>query len=207
LLPTLAHADEFAAFADKEPVRARDLGVYLWATDGACSDARDQADELACREVAKTLSDRVANRTFFWRLDRDALSAGQYDKRRKSMPIVVESCLACGGIDAGGGPVVVIGRTGASSTPQPLRSTTKVFSSAAKAERWERESLPRLVGEYLFRIPRTLERVKVGDQKGVYVDVRAYRIYDRCTGEVVSAKPKSGPVKVYPGKDCKGGAR
>jgi len=197
-----AGADSFDdAVAKAAEISANDLGVVLWASGGECTDARNDTDRLACREVAKAISARSATKTYYLSAE-PSVTAGAYNKRKRSMPVELGSCLYCKGLDIGGGKkMMVVGRVDPSKGLEPLRQTTLLFPSRDEAKAWVQDSLPRLVGEFIFTIPAQVERFESSGHQGAYVNVASYRVYDPCTGKVAVSHPKLADVPANP-KAC-----
>ena len=197
-----AAADTFdVALAKAHEIGVSDLSSLLWArTGGGCSDARDDADRLACREVAAAVAGDTAGKLYYMQLT-PKITAGAYNKRKRSLPLEAGSCLLCDGLDIDGKTTWVVGRVDPSKGLGPLRRTTMVFKSRDEAKRFVTKSLPRLVGEFLFTVPGEIGRFKQGNDEGVYIEVVSYRIYDPCTGEIALSKPKLADVQPEP-KAC-----
>jgi len=197
-----ARADSFDdAVAKAKEIDAKDLAVVLWASGGECPDARNDSDRLACREVAKAVAARSATKSYYLST-KPSVTAGAYNKRKRSMPIEVGSCLFCDGLDIGGGKkLMVVGRLDPSKGLEPLRQTTLLFGGRDEAKTWVKESFPRLVGEFLFTIPANLERFDSSGHQGAFVTITSYRVYDPCTGKIAVSQPKLADVPANP-KAC-----
>lgn len=193
--------DDFdRSVAKAQQVSKQDVAALLWAYDGSCPEARDAADRRACTEVAKSLRERIAGRTYYLGRRPASVSAGQFDERKRSVKVELDACLFCEDMKIGSTPVLVAGRRGKHAKLRPLRVTSLVFEDAEEAAAWEKQSLPRLVSEVLVRFPVPPVRFREGDTDGVLLDVLSYRIYDRCTGKVQISEPAMDRTSVT--DDC-----
>ena len=134
--------------------------------------------------------------------DPEAFAAGAWNPQRKSVPLVLQACIRCGGIDIDGTTVFVVGSVpggaaphyeGGRARPVILSDSARAFSDEAAATAWL----------HAVRKVRVQLLVKVGDKPlwqaqgriGLAFEVLGYRVISPCDGQIVLAKPPSSPVE------------
>jgi len=191
-----------------------DLAMLLTPFSGACSDsaAGDDApaggaraiDRSRCRVGREYLKHVLPQRTFSTVVeDPLAVALSDYDAGVKGFRLSVAGCLACTR------PVRVAAESRLVTVKVPeekvtsLRAATEVskntvgFDTLADAQAWRTETGSDLRAQFVFRSdPRDFA---IGPQKGFALPLVGFRVFNRCSGEVLVARPRSGRVATLPG--------
>ena len=197
-----AHADDsFEARAGAaQPVNRLD-GV-VWALTARC-DRGDDTERRQCRLVRDARASELAGTTLLVEADPGAFAAGAWDAQKKSVPLRLDGCIRCGGVDVDGKPwfLVAAGKgphgDGSKVSADVLYTTARVFTDANAAAAWTR-TLAHARVDLVVKVPAK-PRWSAAGKDGLALDVVAYRVIAPCDGSVVLASPPSGPVAAEPG--------
>ena len=207
-----------------------DLAMLLSPFSGGCSDegatsaapahgARPM-DRDRCRVGREYLRHVLPQRTFSTVVDDPmAVALSDYDAGVKGFHLSVAGCLACSHpIQVGAAresrfvtvkqPAKVPGEK-----KTTLRAAVEVsknavgFDTLADAQAWRTETGSDLRAEFVFRSdPKDFA---VDEQRGYALPMLGFRVFNRCTGEVLIARPTSDRVATLPGMSagCQRGPR
>lgn len=170
-----------------------DVGALLWSFTGSC-EQKDDFERRQCEGVRAARRDQLAKQTFLVPAD-DALKVEPLDEKAMSIDLEIAECISCQGVDIQGKKHVLIGtgqvRKGAGGVRgEKLWSKTITFKSKAEGQTWAAQTGPALGVDLLIRVPDKLRKLTAGPA-GYRFDIAGYRLVNRCTGQVVSAKPRS----------------
>jgi hypothetical protein len=200
-----AHAQtsyEVAAFEAQEIASQKDLAALLWAYLGSCDSIDNDFGRRQCESLRAARRAQLAGKTFRMAGDRLALSALDFDDKKKTLELKLYGCIACSAaVTVEGQPMYVLGTGqatifGTTVLGPMVHSVARKFQDEAAALLWKRDVVPRARTELVFRIPATPEEFlwKRDLSQGVAVEIVGYRVHDPCTGEVLMAQPRSKPV-------------
>jgi hypothetical protein len=205
-----ARAEGFDDLADKAtPVwRGRSVAALFWSLGNPCDKLPDDLARRQCEGVRDGRREQVTASTFIIEAAPDALRVGEFDAKKRVVPVDVLGCIACSQtmdgerhLIGGKGDVKVEG--GAVRGPL-LASFTVPATSAEAAAKWRDDVVPRLKVSLLFKISAPAQVWNDGNTKGYRVDVVGYRVADPCDGKVLTAQPAAGGLRPDK-KFCKGG--
>lgn len=193
-LASVAAAQSFDELADGAVKVSGDKGLaaLFWSQTSNCSKISNDVYRRQCEGVRKARRQHVTKGTYLVETAA-SISAGDYDAKKKSVPISGHACVSCSGemkVDGKTRYVVGQGRVsvkGDEVHAATLFSTAKTFKRPEAAAVWKKTVLPRLRSQFLVRLPDRLDKWN----KGYKVEVLGHRIYDPCNGKVMHAKPES----------------
>jgi hypothetical protein len=197
---------EVAAYEAQEIASHQDLAAILWAYLGSCDSIENDFGRRQCQSLRAARRAQLAGKTFRMAGDRLALSALDFDDKKKTLELRLYGCIACSAaVTVEGQPLYVLGTGqatifGTTVLGPVVHSVARKFQDQAAADLWKRDVVPRARAELVFRIPATPEELiwKRDLTQGVFVEIVGYRIHDPCTGQVIAAQPKSKPVAKDP---------
>lgn len=171
----------------------------VWAMTSSC-DAGDDVEQRQCRRVRETRQKELANGTWLVVADADAFDVGPWSPTKKSLPITLDACIRCAGVEIDGKTWYV---TGATSTPPrfeggklrtgKLHDHARAFADEATASMWGR-AVAKVKVEMIVKLA-TKSRWSAGGKNGLALDVVGYRVFTPCDGTVILSSPPSSPVE------------
>ena len=200
-----ASFDELIAATEGASVeRVRDPGALLEPLYSECSSDAREVGELAqrqCEVVRAWHIERLRARRFLATGDGDSITSSPFDGAQKAIPLTITGCIACAVPPAiAGAPRLIVTRpprgiedgsfTGIDEGSAELSAPDAVSARKILARR-----LPRLRVDYVFTAPATFD-------KGVRVQLLGWRLYDRCSGEVLAAEPPPVVKKLAGDASC-----
>jgi len=202
LIPTSpAQADDFDTQA-QAAVRVR-VDDLVWALTATC-EGGDDVQQRQCRLVRDRRVQALAGVTLLVDGDPAALELGTWSPQRKSMPIVVTSCIRCTGVEVDGTTWLV---AGAGAAPRfdkgklrtaVLVESSRQFKDAAAATAWTTAVRGARV-EYLAKLPAAAKRRwRAGGKDGLALEIVGYRASTPCDGVVLAANPPSAKAEPDP---------
>jgi hypothetical protein len=205
LVPAIASAQSFEASAEKATVVKR-LDDVIWAFVGTCTQG-DEIQQRQCRLVRAQRQKALAGATLLVDGETSALELSKWNAQKRSLGIVVTSCIRCAGVDVEGKKYFVAG-TG--TTPrwegnklrtQLVHEGAKTFDTEAAAAAWTK-SLEHARVQYLVKVPQQ-PKWAAGGKDGFSLEVIGFRVIGPCDGQIVAAKPASQAVPAD-AKACSG---
>ncbi len=184
-----------ARAAGAQPLRR--IASLVWALTSAC-DAGDDVQQRQCRHVRDQRARELATGTWLVEADADAFEVGPWNPQTKSVPVQLDACIRCAGVEVDGKTWFVTAATGAPRfaggklQTAALHATARAFADEATAAMWSR-TVSNVRVELVVRLaakPRWTESGK----SGLALDVLAYRVITPCDGSVIVASPASGAV-------------
>jgi hypothetical protein len=209
--PTDGSPASFEALA-REAMPSPDLGTLLGPWTGKC-DGERELDRARCRAARTYLRKALPGRSFSVVADDPAVIAlSELDASFNGYHLSIAGCLACTRPVAVGTAreerlVTVKAPVKEGDT---LRSAVELsrssvgFDNAAEATRWRDQAGPELLTQFIFTPPAT--EWKFGSSRGYAVTLQGFRVFNRCTGEVVVSRPPStdpADVVVF-AEECRG---
>ncbi len=179
------------------------LAGILWAMHAKCTAGSD-LDQRQCRMIRDARRAAETGKTYLIAGDASAFQVEAFDDKKQSAPLVVAGCIACiEPIDVDGEKYYVLSNMAAPewkgdiAVAAPIHATAKAFKSGAEAAiNWRTEVVPRLMTDFVIKIPASGAGFKQKDGKhGVAVEVLGFRTHDPCDGHIICASPKADKVK------------
>jgi hypothetical protein len=168
--------------ADAEHVA--ELGDIVRPYVDHCDDKADEARRV-CEGVREFLQGHALDRRLAMDVE-GALDVGPYQLKTRSIPVTVRACVTCAaaGIDVDGTKVWlgVPGRTELAKRAVPL--------APEEVKPWEEGVRRQLRAEVLFTLAKR-PATGVSGAHALGVEVVGWRVYNRCTGEVLWSEPAS----------------
>jgi len=189
-----------------------DLGRMLEPFTEKCTEERDMT-RRQCEVVRAYLRRVLERRVFVSGVEGGSLVVGPYEEKSGGRTLVLYGCLACKRPVAGDVPLFLVADAHDSKTkvkekavrpsglPYPVPEVARLVvahPSQHVAETWQAEVGSKLRAELVFRLGRAWQERLAGrketgqgrDVRGLFVHVVGYRVYDRCTGDVLLASPQ-----------------
>lgn len=169
----------------------------VWALTATCANHGDDTQQRQCRQLRDSRQKEIATQTMLVEGDATAFIVGTFDKAKKSAQVSLSSCVYCSPIVIegksyqvfGGAPRLVDGKV----APPMLHDATQTFADVAAFTAWKQKVAAARV-DLVVKVPD--KKVwSVNGKTGLQLDIVGYRVVVPCTGEVVIAKPASGPVE------------
>jgi hypothetical protein len=192
-----------------------DLARTLEPFTELCNEQLDMT-RRQCEVVRAYLRTVLHRRTFRSEVEPGALVVGPYVQKQGGRTVTLRGCVACQKAVPGDRRHLVTVRPPAKLAGQELKgldvSTTKVaHPSAHVGELWQRDVGSKLRAEFVHRLgPVWTQRTAKGkgrkagavpvkggwddgsgEIRGLSMGLLGYRVYNRCTGEVLMASPKA----------------
>jgi hypothetical protein len=192
-----------------------DLARTLEPFTELCNEDRDMT-RRQCEVVRAYLRNVLQRRTFRSDVETGALMVGPYVQKQGGRTVTLRGCVACSQPVAGDRRHLVTVRPPAKVTAEELKgldvTTLKVpHPSAHVGELWERDVGSKLRAEFIGKLgPVWTQRTgkgKVprkgaapakggwddgsGEIRGLAMNLLGYRVYNRCTGDVLVSSPKA----------------
>ena len=203
----VAHAQASDTFETKAQTAQRLHRVegLVWALTSAC-DAGDDVQQRQCRQVRDARAKELATGTWLVDADADGFDIGVWNKAKKSIPISLDACVRCTGVDVDGKTWYVTGVVPGATPhfesgrlrPGELFDNGRTFNEEKIAEAWV-HAVAKVRVEMVVKLaakPRWTESGK----NGIALDVVAYRVFTPCDGAIIAASPSSSPVEGKPGE-------
>ena len=187
------------------------VAAAYWHRFARCDKRASEREQLQCEAIARSAAGSASRR--FIVESRDALHAGEFDAKKKSIILAVHGCVACArpiAVDGGsfmvsGGPVrkVKSAKVVARGTViGPLLGTLTIpVADGEAAKAWKETVWPRLVAELVVETRPEKPLWRVGKRTGAEVKIVGWRVYDPCTGELITSSPPALDDKPDP-KRC-----
>lgn len=179
-------------------------GALEWTAE-SCDKASNDLFKRQCLGVRAAAAAAAHKPVYRVAGDEQAVWIGQWDAKKKALPIEVFGCVRC----AGEGPFLVAGSGEPKLEAGVLRGPSlvkldKAFADEAAARTWAEASGKRLRVQFLVNAPLADNKIAAGGRDGFRVTVVGYRVWDACDGQVVAA---SHPAPSGPRDEagCKGG--
>ncbi|MEO8841320.1 MAG: hypothetical protein ABI591_31780 [Kofleriaceae bacterium] len=199
LVAQRAHADDtFEAKAQTAQPLHR-VESLVWAMTAAC-DAGDDVEQRQCRRVREARQRELSNGTWLVVADADAFDVGTWNPTKKSLPITLDACIRCAGVELDGKTWYV---TGVTATPPRFESgklrtgmlhdNARAFADDATASMWGR-AVAKVKVEMIVKLAAK-SRWSEGGKNGLALDVIGYRVFTPCDGTVILSSPPSSPVE------------
>lgn len=195
--PAAAPAASYEALA-KGAFRTRDVATLLGAFVDRCDGEKRDLERARCRTTQAYLKGVLPQRTFVTPADDPAVIAvSDYDAGVKGYHVALAGCVACT-------KPVAVGRArerrfitlrepqkDAESLPKAVEvsKSTLGFDNLIEAKKWLDRVRPFLRAEFLFQ-PADSEW-SFGPSRGYALKFVGGRIFNRCTGEVLTSHPPS----------------
>lgn len=195
-----AAADTFEATTEHAHRIGRIENV-VWALTASC-DGGDDTQQRQCRRVRDARAAELAGATLLVDGDKDAFEVGEWSQQRKSLPVVLNACIRCGGVEVDGKTYhVVAGKDGNANARivdgkllgARVYDTAKQFPDEASAKAFA-DAVGNARVQFLVRVPAK-PRTTVGGKPVIALDLVGYRVVSACDGPVVVASPASGPTQ------------
>lgn len=187
---------------------APEIGALLAPFVGKCGGEERELDRVRCR-TTRTYLRRVIPEQSFWTIANDpaAIAVSDFDGAIKGYHLSLAGCLACT-------TPVALGRAGDSrfvtlqapdKKGESLRDAVEVgrhavsFESLPEAKAWLSQGRPELRAQFVFQ-PTDTEWTH-GGRRGYALTLLGVRVFNRCTGEILTSRPPSTGAVDLPGID------
>ncbi len=189
-------------------VRVRRLEDVVWSLTASCDRGND-VHQRQCRLVRDHRAKVLEGMTLLVDGDSEALELGKWSPQKKSMQVVVTSCIRCAGIELDGRTWYLIGSgatarfEGGKLRTAVLDDQTRTFVDEGAAVTWSKIVRTAHVQYLLKVLPAAKRRWLVAGKDGLAFEIVGYRVSAPCDGAVIVAKPPS--AKALPDKErCSG---
>src|ERR1043165_7369225 len=202
LAPIRAHADdtfESKAVGAQRVKRVEDL---VWALTATC-DQGDDTQNRQCRKLRDAKAAALANATLIVDADHEAFNIGAFDAKKKSVPLSLDSCIRCKGVEVDGKTWFVVGTKDGAAAPAwksaklvtaSLHDNARPFGDEASAKTWTKAASASNV-QLLVKVgPKAKQTIE--SKNVLALDVLGYRVFSPCDGGVVCSSPKSQTVEL-----------
>jgi hypothetical protein len=195
LLPCFVHVqraradDTFEAKA-QTAIPLHRVESLVWALTSIC-DAGDDVQQRQCRRVRDARSKELAAGTWLVVADADAFDVGAWNSSKKALPISLDACIRCAGVEVDGKTWYVTG--GAGQRGAKLHENARTFADEATATMWGR-AVAKVKVEMVVKLAAKSRWSEAG-KNGIALDVVAYRVFTPCDGTVILSSPPSSPVE------------
>jgi hypothetical protein len=202
--PAAAPAASYEALA-QGAARTRDVATVLGAFVDRCDTEKRDLERARCRTTQAYLKSVLPQRTFSTAADDPAaISVSEYDAGVKGYRVALAGCIACT-------KPVAVGRArerrfitlrepqkDAESLAKAVEvsRSTLGFDNLIEAKKWLDRVRPFLRAEFLFQ-PADSEW-SFGPSRGYALKFVGGRIFNRCTGEVLTSQPPSVGIADLP---------
>ena len=197
VLATTAHAraeDSFEAKAAGAQ-RIHRIEGLVWALTAAC-DAGDDIAQRQCRHVRDARAAELATQTLVVDADADAFEVGEWSPAKKSVPLTLNACIRCLGVELDGKTWFVVGSGLAPHFENnrlkvaTLHDNARTFPDEATAKQWIR-AVSNVHVELLVKVGAK-PRWSDANRNGIVLDVIGYRVFTPCDGGIICSSPISG---------------
>ncbi|MDB4959968.1 MAG: hypothetical protein JWO36_7537 [Myxococcales bacterium] len=193
-----AHADDTFETKAAGAQRIHRLENLVWALTASC-DAGDDTQKRQCKHVRDARAAELTSGKLLIDADSDAFDVGAFSTQKKSVPVVLSSCIRCGGVDLEGKTWYVVGTgtapvfDGGKLHPPKLYDNARAFADEAAAQAWAK-AVANVRVQMLVKIPAK-PKWQVDGKNGLALEILGYRVYSACDGSIVGASPTSGPAE------------
>jgi len=184
-----AYADDTFEAKAQTAIPLHRVESLVWALTSTC-DAGDDVQQRQCRRVRDARNKELAAGTWLVVADADAFDVGAWNPSKKALPIALDACIRCAGVEVDGKTWYVTG--GAGKRGAKLHDNARTFADEATAALWSK-AVAKVKVEMIVKLaakPLWSE----GGKNGLSVDVIAYRVFTPCDGTVILSSPPSSPV-------------
>lgn len=201
VLAALAGVAAASTFEDaaKSARRVRDVIDVVWPLTATC-DQGDDVQQRQCRAIRDAAARALAGATLLVDAEPGVLELGTWNPAKKSVSVLLTSCVSCRGVVIDGRTWHVTGAPprveGGKLATVPLHDNAKQFADEAAAKAWLR-SLADARVQLVVKVPDK-RRWQVGGKDGLALDVLGYRVISPCSGAAVISSPASGSVPPDP---------
>jgi hypothetical protein len=194
----IARADDTFETKSAGAQRIRRLENLVWALTASC-EAGDDTQKRQCKHVRDVRAAELTKATLLIDADSDAFDVGAFSAAKKSVPVVLSSCIRCGGVDLDGKTWYVVGAgtapafDGGKLKPPKLYDNARAFADEATAQAWAK-AVSNVRVQMIVKIPAK-PKWQVDGKNGLALEILGYRVYSACDGSIVGASPTSGPAE------------
>src|SRR5580700_6200027 len=152
-----AHADDSFEGRTVDAQYVKRLDDVVWPLVAPC-DKGDDTQQRQCRIVRDTRAKQLAGATLLVDAEPEAFAIGAWNPQRKSVTLVLQACIRCGGIDVDGATYYVIGSgapprfEGGRARPAILFDSPRPFSDEGAADAWLHDIRKARV-QFLVKVP------------------------------------------------------
>jgi hypothetical protein len=170
----------------------------VWPLVTAC-DRGDDTAQRQCRMIRDARAHQLIGATVLVDAEPEAFAIGAWNPQRKSVTVILQACIRCGGIELDGSTYYVIGSgaaprfEGGRVRPAILHDAARSFSDENAAEAW-RHAVRKARVQFLLKIGDK-PRWQTQGRTGLTFDVVGYRVIAPCDGQVVLAQPAASAVE------------
>jgi hypothetical protein len=150
-----------------------------------CNDKDDEA-RRQCEGSRRFLQDHLRTVRMTMLIDK-ALDVQSYQGKSKSVPVTVRGCVTCEplGIDVDGQKVWIgVG-------PKAEVAKRQIPVAIEKIKEWQQLVAPQLRTEMIFGLANKAVAGAPAGAKSLAVEIIGWRVFNRCTGEVLFSEPSS----------------
>ena len=149
-----------------------------------CND-KDDESRRQCEGARRFLQDHMRNVRLTMLVDK-ALEVQPYQGKSKSVPLTVRGCVTCdGGINVDGQKVWIgVG-------PKAELGKRAIPVAVEKINEWRQAVAANLRTEMIFGLANKPVAGAPGGTKPLAVEIMGWRVFNRCTGEVLFSEPAS----------------
>ncbi len=195
----VAHADAGQDTFEGRSVDAqyiKRVDDLVWPLIAPCNTGDDTA-QRQCRIVRDARVRQLAGATVLVDAEPEAFAIGAWNAQRRSVAVILQACIRCGGIDINGETYYVVAGgparfEGARARPAILYDTARAFSDEDAEEAW-RHTVRKARVQFLLKVGDK-PRWQVQGRQGLTFDVLGYRVIAPCDGQIVVAKPPASAV-------------
>ncbi|HUS27731.1 MAG TPA: hypothetical protein VMZ53_04465 [Kofleriaceae bacterium] len=182
--------------------RVRRVEDLVWALTATC-DQNDDTQNRQCRKLRDAKAAELANATLLVDADKDAFSVGAWNAQKKSVPLALDACIRCKGIDVAGKTWFVVGTKDGIAAPAwksaklvtgSLHDNARPFGDDASAKTWAKTATASNV-QLLVKVGAKPKQ-SIENKNVLALEVLGYRVFSPCDGSVVAASPKSSAVEL-----------
>lgn len=182
--------------------RVSRLDDLVWALTATC-DQGDDTQNRQCKKLRDGRLAEVANATLIVDADKDAFTVGAWSPQKKSVPLALDSCIRCKGIEVEGKTWFVVGTKDGNPAPTwkggklvtgSLHDNARPFGDAASAKAWAATAAQSNVQLLVHVGPKAKQTIE--GKNVLALDVLGYRVFSPCDGGIVCASPKAQPVEL-----------
>jgi hypothetical protein len=182
--------------------RVSKLEDLVWALTATC-DQGDDTQNRQCKKLRDGRTADFANATLIVDADKEAFTVGAWSPQKKSVPLSLDSCIRCKGVEVDGKTWFIVGSKDGNPAPAwkgsklvtgSLHDNARSFGDAASAKTWSAGAAQSNVQLLVHVGPKAKQTI---DGKNVLaLDVLGYRVFSPCDGGIVCASPKAQPVEL-----------
>ena len=193
---TVARADDTFERKANAAVPVNSFEDVVWALTAPC-DKGDELHQRQCRLIRDTRAKQLTGATLLVDAEPGAFVAGPWNPAKRSVPLVLEACIRCGGVQVDGRTWHLTGSTahmnGTKLSAAALYDNARPFPDEARAKKWI-AGVKAARTQMVLKVPDK-RRWLVGGNDGLLFEVLAWRVVQPCTGEVVISSLPSGPAE------------